>query len=286
MERTTEPTDCPSCGATLTGAYCAQCGEQRPDPTRWSLRVMLGDALHAVLDTDNRLRRTLRQVLLRPGFLTLEFRRGSRRPYMSAFRFLLLANLLYFVVQPFTAANTFNTSFRSHMGRQLYSPLARSMVESRISSDDEGYADYVQRFSTVSDRLARSLVILLCPFLALGMAILYRGQRRYFAEHLNLSLEHFAYSLVVIYVAAFLLLRWLGNGVSAVGLPYQSVVNELTMSGIMFGFAGTWLARALRRLHGESRIRSTLKTIGLMVWFFLGMHFYRALLFLIAWAIV
>lgn len=79
---------CLNCGTTLTGAYCAECGQPRVDlvvPTWNVLREAFADAT----DIDGRLLRTAR-ALLSPGKLTLEFLRGRRVPYVGPLKLFLM----------------------------------------------------------------------------------------------------------------------------------------------------------------------------------------------------
>lgn len=79
---------CLNCGTTLTGAYCAACGQQRVDlvvPTWHVLREAFADAT----DIDGRLLRTAR-ALLSPGKLTVEFLQGRRAPYVGPLKLFLM----------------------------------------------------------------------------------------------------------------------------------------------------------------------------------------------------
>ena len=63
-----EPLDasCRNCGNSLTGAYCAQCGQKRMDgpPT---VREFLHEAAEDILNWDGKLMRTLRLLFFHPG---------------------------------------------------------------------------------------------------------------------------------------------------------------------------------------------------------------------------
>lgn len=83
------PPPCLNCGAPLTGAYCAQCGQEVVDLAAPSW-VVVRDALGEALDVDGRLLRTAR-ALLRPGELTAEYRRGRRAPYVGPLKLFLVA---------------------------------------------------------------------------------------------------------------------------------------------------------------------------------------------------
>ncbi len=88
---------CLNCGAALDGPYCAACG-QRDDRHLHSLPHFIGEAFEGLTHADSRLWRTLRPLLVRPGFLTREFFAGRRQRYLPPFRLYIVVSLLFFLV--------------------------------------------------------------------------------------------------------------------------------------------------------------------------------------------
>src|SRR5437016_897371 len=85
---------CTNCGAPLTGEYCASCGEHRLDARDLRLSSFVRRTLHNVTSVDDRLLLSIRYLITRPGFLTLEYVRGRRRRYFQPLELFLLVNLL------------------------------------------------------------------------------------------------------------------------------------------------------------------------------------------------
>jgi hypothetical protein len=80
---------CRNCGASVTGDYCAACGQE----TRVRLptaRVFLREATGRYVALDGRLWRTLAALLVRPGFLHREYMVGRRRRYIRPARLFLV----------------------------------------------------------------------------------------------------------------------------------------------------------------------------------------------------
>ena len=98
---------CLNCGARLSGAFCASCG-QRDIPPYPSVRELAIDAVSEFSGWDGRLASTLRELIRHPGALTHEFLEGRRVRYISPLRVYLVASLVYFLV----AAASPNTSIR------------------------------------------------------------------------------------------------------------------------------------------------------------------------------
>ena len=88
---------CLNCGASLTGAFCAACG-QRDVPPYPSVRDLVVDAFWELSGSDGRFANTVRALVQRPGMLTREFLEGRRARYLSPLRLYLMASLAYFVL--------------------------------------------------------------------------------------------------------------------------------------------------------------------------------------------
>jgi hypothetical protein len=87
---------CVSCGAPLSGPYCARCGERSLEPDALTLRHFLVHTVaHELLHLDGALWRTLRLLFAHPGRLSLEYAAGRRRAYVNPFRLLLIAIIAY-----------------------------------------------------------------------------------------------------------------------------------------------------------------------------------------------
>jgi hypothetical protein len=88
---------CGNCGATLTGEYCAACG-QRHEPHVHTVAHFAGEAFESITHADSRVWRTLWFLLAKPGRLTCEFFDGRRAQYLPPFRLYLVISVLFFLV--------------------------------------------------------------------------------------------------------------------------------------------------------------------------------------------
>ena len=96
-------TDCPNCGAALTGAYCAACG-QKSAPVNPSTGDVLHEAAHEFLNVDGKTLRSIRLLALSPGALTRELFAARRASSVTPLRLFLACSLLYFATAAFTPA--------------------------------------------------------------------------------------------------------------------------------------------------------------------------------------
>ena len=88
---------CANCHTTLTGEYCAACG-QRHEPHIHTVAHFAGEAFESISHADSRVWRTLWYLITRPGFLSREFFEGRRVQYLPPFRLYLVISVLFFVV--------------------------------------------------------------------------------------------------------------------------------------------------------------------------------------------
>jgi hypothetical protein len=96
---------CPNCGDPRPGNYCPNCGQRRIE-RRVTLRRMLGEALEDQFSVNSALPRTLKYLLLHPGFLSREYVAARIQRYIPPFRLYLVSSLLFFLTLSF--ATTMN----------------------------------------------------------------------------------------------------------------------------------------------------------------------------------
>lgn len=269
--------DCPSCGAPLAGAFCAACGERRPRAADRSLAALLGQAFEALFSLDSKLLRTLRLLVTRPGFLSAEWARGARVRYVKPLQLFVLANLAYFLLQPLTGANTLATPLSSHLGRQLYSPFARALVDEELASGQLTLEAYEARFDARGERLSRSLIFLLWFLIAPVVALTQVGSGRRWIEHLILALHFTCWMLL----GALIFFAFCLRALLAFWRPPSA---ELWLSGATFLLLGGWLVLAYRRFYGNGSWSAFARVLGFLPLLLVVLVVYRFTLFLVTLA--
>jgi len=90
-------TDCLNCGAELQGRFCHICGQQNLETNE----TFLGLVTHFVYDIthfDGKFFSTLKFLLLKPGFLSLEFQRGRRASYLDPIKMYVFTSAVFFFI--------------------------------------------------------------------------------------------------------------------------------------------------------------------------------------------
>lgn len=153
---------CTNCSNPLPGQadFCPACGQSTKVIKRpW--RDVLGELLTELFDFDGRMLLSLRYLLIRPGFLTLEFINGRRLSYTSPVRMYLLISLVFFFVLPLI------------------------LPESTVTNPDH---------QVLVDQYSQAMFVLL-PIFALLLKLLYR--KAFYLEHIVFTAHLFSAMFIV-----------------------------------------------------------------------------------------
>ncbi len=123
---------CRNCGATLNGAYCANCGQAAH--LHRSMVSLGHDILHGVFHFEGKIWRTIPELFLHPGRLTRRYIDGERVKFVSPMALYLFTVFMMFAVFSFiSGALQFSSD-----GVDL-SPAAdwKKNIEEQIETTDE-----------------------------------------------------------------------------------------------------------------------------------------------------
>jgi hypothetical protein len=84
---------CANCGMPMQGEFCHGCGQSVHSVLK-PMHHMVEETVETVLHIDGRIVHTLPPLLLKPGFLTLEYFAGRRVRYIAPFRLMFVLCLL------------------------------------------------------------------------------------------------------------------------------------------------------------------------------------------------
>jgi hypothetical protein len=238
-------TACLNCGELVAQRFCPACGQEVAPTLQRPFREIAGEVLDETIALDSRFGHTLLPLLTRPGFLTAEYLAGRRARYTSPLKLYLLFSFLFFVAAALTPRTAFQISAREEKGDkvQVQGSLAGLRAKGRLGARVADRLDALRALprAQLQERLAGAfqdnaprVVFFLVPVLALTLKLLYR--RRYYAEHLVTALHAHAFAFAVLLPSE--LLPW--------GWPAQAGA----------ALTGLWLVLALRRIYGQSWLRT------------------------------
>lgn len=271
-------TTCPNCGAALAGRWCHQCGQAALTPAQRGLVGLLGEFWTQLSSLESRWWRSLALLLARPGQLSADWLAGRRRRWLSPLSLFLLCNLLYFLVG---GLSDFNLSLPDQACLQPYSSWIQPWIAAALSPlpldcarlSDPAFLALSATYAGHATDVAKSLIVVHVPVLALPLWLANRSRPWFFAEHLGVALHLFAVLLLYTIVLLPVLLSWLPERASWLVLVAQMPL------------LAHW-ALALCRAYSWPIWRSA-GMVVLVLAALLPAHFgYRALQFLVSWAVL
>jgi uncharacterized protein DUF3667 len=269
---------CPSCGAEIGARFCGVCGEKRPSERVYSLKDFLHEAFEVVTNVERSFLRTLWTLVRRPGELTVAYMRGERVRYLRPLQLFFLVNVIFFFAAG-PGAYAYSTLLENHL-HSPYGEQARAVVLERLPKSGMTEPQYVVAFDQKTKVLARTLVIVMAPAFAIGVALLSLNRRRPAVQHLVFSIHFLGYVLLLTMAVVYLLLVLVRGWIAAGGAWVDGTFNQLTGLGMAIGTVA-FLFPAYRRAYGDGKIGALVKAVvsfGLLVAILVG---YRLLLFYI-----
>lgn len=238
----------------------------------------LGDFFHF----DSKIFRSFRLLFSRPGFLTAEYLRGCRKPYLHPFQLFFLANLIYFILQPYAGWTGLRTNLAVQTGMMSYSSLANRMVNARIAAKGIPLEEFSHPFNHAVDVQARSLVLVIVLIYSVLLAVLQWRKKAFFGQHLVFCLHFTAFWLLTIFIGLY-------GGSYAISrladlrhlrLPMLQSDNHLFVVALII--LVVYASRAVHVVYRDSAAVSVLKGVILTAAFHYVLDVYRFILFLTA----
>jgi hypothetical protein len=296
---------CSNCGATLAGPYCHACGQKRITAGERGLGHLLGEGLRQVTELDGKLLRSLRLLLFKPGLLSREYLDDRRARYATPISLFLLANVLYFFAPALTDFNlpfadqvpgemalqslddtsALSPEYRAylaHSAGQNHSRWTAPLVTRKVATRaavEPGYdlRKLAHDYDDEAGLVGKVLMVVHVPILALGLALAYARQRRWFAEHFVVALHLFTFVLLFAQVAVTPV-HWLVEN-AAPGLPAGAYrVLALLLMGVLL----TYFLLACRTAYrvGWGAAATGLFALLVALWF-ANLWVYRTLQFVV-----
>jgi hypothetical protein len=238
---------CTNCGAVAAEVFCARCGERQPDHHDLTLRHFAHEVFHELAHVDSKLFRTLHDLVLRPGFVTVEYFAGRKSRYIAPLRlFLTLFALQFLAYSAYKPAAVYKLGTIAQTDRSGRLERGIEKVAAKKHTTREQFEEQVnERWHHALSLLQLFTII----GLALVLKMLYR--QRFLAEHLVFSAHFFSFayllSLVMWPVYAIVGVR--------VNLP------QFFFSFLTFTLWTIWLFRGQQRFYGASGGAAVAKTL-------------------------
>lgn len=245
------------------GRFCSRCGQEARS-LEVSLLGVVAQTLDDLFSLDSRAWRTVRRLITRPGFLTIEYWNGRRARYVPPMRlYLLLSFFCFLVLIPVNRVEMLRMDGGGDGIIQLgiqggdEAEMAEIIAEVEQQAQETGgfggwllarvavpvLRDVPAAEAAFARRLP-AIAFVLMPVLAFELMALFRRRVRYFVEHLIVALHLQSFFFVVLTVTTLL------------GLLVGETAAELLLMAtvVVYGY------RALRTVYWEqSRLALAIK---------------------------
>jgi len=147
--------NCLNCQTEVAGRYCHKCGQENVEPkeTVWHLvQHFFNDITHF----DGKFFDTVKYLLKKPGFLSLEYMRGRRMSYLNPIRMYVFTSAIFFIIlfsmtRPEDMAKGFRDNNKPDRSTKDLSDLRRdtSRLDRRIAEadDEDDRQDYKEQLA-------------------------------------------------------------------------------------------------------------------------------------------
>ena len=263
---------CKNCNSELVGLYCSECGQK--DIALLTFKVIVRDFFDNILSLDSRLFITLKNLILRPGYLTLEYWAGKRNKYLSPFRLYLILSIIYFLLTPMLKNGHFLASKEiplSQKGRSLitvneFPDRVQGLVWFEFTPDEIQNSSLIKYFHTgilIAEKRDMTIegimysnlpsaMFILMPFMAvIFLQALYRKKKLLYSHHL----------ITVLHLHSFIFLMFtLSNIFIAFFQDYW-----ITFSFLFNLIFIIYIYLNMKNIYGNSWIKTFSKFILLMI---------------------
>lgn len=234
---------CKNCDSELLGEFCHVCGQQDRHYIR-SIFAVVGDLMGEISHWDSRFYRTLFSLFMRPAFLTQEFVKGRHASYVPPLRLYFFISLVSFLVLTtlidFENVSSIQTETTPEQQAELEKTLSetdKTLAEQGITvparpdaseltdpfgnlsislpfASEEEEAQIEERVRELAKEpkvltkrlvsLAPQMMLIMLPFWALFLKLIYAFSGRYYLEHLSAALHTHAFLLLSLMILTVL----------------------------------------------------------------------------------
>jgi hypothetical protein len=246
---------CPTCHNEVLTSFCPACGERPLNEDDLKLRGLFRQFFHAFSSIDSRLIRSFRNLLRRPGLLTVAYVQGQRMPYTGPIPLFLVANVLFFAMQSLTNTNIVSSQLDSHLYNQDWSILAQRLVSHHLETMHMTLESYAPIFNEAVVTNAKSLIILMVAPFTLLLPVMFFQARRPFVAHIVFSLHLYTFLLLLFCVCITIAAIDVLFG----GAGLNSAAMDNILSLLNLAACALYLYIATGRVYGGNGIMRAIK---------------------------
>ena len=271
----TRPDHCLNCNHPLDAHthYCPSCG-QKALPDHLTLKYFIQEFLSNYFSFDSKFFNTVKYLILRPSFLSVEFIEGRRIMYINPIQLFVFSSFLYFLINSFmflkedvrqdmvrihdeNNQNILHDSldivqqdsmFIIQDGEEIDTIDNSMMGEFLKKGNDFNKLDHETQNERISANMSYA-VFLLLPVFALYLGFLFKRKKMHYLQNAIFSLHFHAFFFIV----------------GSVMLFFDRILTNDLDSFILLSFSIIYLFIATRRFYKFSWISTSFRLLGLIL---------------------
>lgn len=160
--------DCKNCGTVLAGEFCHNCG-QKLITERFSLRQIIRDLYHTVINVEKGFWFTLKELFTRPDQVIVSYLGGATKKYYNPFRYYFIIIAVSAVLQVWLG--TFDMQ-QTDLRKTLSPDISEEQLQTQLA-----IIEFMKKFLNF-------IPLIILPFIARFFKWMFRKQDWNYAEHL------------------------------------------------------------------------------------------------------
>ena len=192
---------------------------------------------------------------------------------MRPIALFLLINVLFAM---FNTLTDFYVTLANQLGGQMYSPYVVDWINGQVAQSGLTQAEFAKKYNDMAKVVARSIIIISVPFMAVWLPLMFKDRRWFFSDHFVFSLNFYSFLLLWIVLS-----KALFYPIKLIGVETGSLYFWLLPIGLLL-----YSFLASKRLYQQSVGRILFKVpLVLLAFFFSHMAYRFVQLFLVIWLI-
>lgn len=276
---------CENCLIPISGVFCSHCGQKKVSASK-HFSSLLKEFFEDILNLDDKILRTIKPLLFRPGFLSLEYFADRRMRYVSPLKlYFFLSVITFFLVQQSVEHNVTPNNVIQFNDKDSDKPLSEDLninLNGKPWNAKSNPADFEwlpeAGNSLLNDRMNRinavlkskdaqkqlmhagltalpQALILMLPIFALLLKLAYLFKKRLYIEHLIVALHNHAFLLM--YILCLVITNQLGLWWSASIGWLQPIIDA--MNNLLWIVLPVYFFLSLKRVYQQGWRKTTFK---------------------------
>ena len=260
-------TVCRNCGTQTVGRYCHECGQDLSTGIAKPILQLIAQVLDNAFALEGKTPRTLGNLLIRPGFLSSEYRMGRISRYVLPAKMFWMSTLIFFAIlisqmnmDSWLNNNTdskIEVSNSQGLKIKLNAPSDTLAVasqninneDSKDSKPEPNSTDILRVLMDIFKKFAPYVTFLLIPIFAVFLFLFFWRRKYYYMYHLTFALHFHSFLWI------FLSLLFLVNMITG-DWKYPSWIQFLLLL-----LPGLYLTVAFRQFYHSSWWQSLWKAV-------------------------